>query len=286
MVPGGLLVWQLAPPLLAVAAGQPRWWPAAFALAAGVNLWGWLAALRKRNAMLDTPTSRVASAAQGYVELIGAGRPLDGVQLLTPHTQLPCLWYRYRVERRQRDEWRRVDSGESELSFGLDDGSGLCRLDPRGAEILTTHVEVRVEGELRYTEEVLLKDDRLYALGLFQSLSPDPGERRRQVGEILGEWKQDRQALHDRFDRDRDGRIDPAEWDRARREAESEAARAEAAAPRHVLVHPGGGRPYLIGNHAPERLGRRFGRLAWLHLALLVAMTAAAGWAWDRLVSS
>src|SRR5574340_130547 len=60
------------------------------ALMAPLSLVAWTSAYRRTRAVADTPTSKVASAAQGYVELIGEGRPLGGAPLLSPLTQLPC----------------------------------------------------------------------------------------------------------------------------------------------------------------------------------------------------
>ena len=75
-------------------------------------------------------TSKVASAAQGYVELIGSGRPLAGAPLISPVSQLPCLWYRYKIERKTSDnKWVLEDKGESDASFILEDGTGECVVD-------------------------------------------------------------------------------------------------------------------------------------------------------------
>jgi hypothetical protein len=282
------LVLQALPFAAALALENPAMWAYAFAFAAAVNLWAWLAALRKRVNILDTPTSRVASAAQGYVELIGRARPLAGGELLTPHSQLPCLWYRYRVLRSENNAWREVDSGESEMPFGLDDGSGLCELDPRGAEILTTHEETRTEGEYRHIEQVLLKGDRLYVLGDFASVNGAQLalDRRRDVGELLGDWKADKAELHGRFDLDGNGEIDAREWQLARLAADREVGRRHEALrrqpQRHLLRRPAHGRPYLISNREPDRLGRRYAWLAALHLALLVATLTGLGWSLER----
>ena len=58
-------------------------WVACLALIAAISLCAWMSALRRRRAITDTPTSRIASAAQGYVELSGSGRPLDHPPLLS-----------------------------------------------------------------------------------------------------------------------------------------------------------------------------------------------------------
>lgn len=75
--------------------GQRSGWLLALGAIGLLGTWGWLSSLRRARAILDTPTSRIGSAAQGIVELVGKGRPLPGAPLLSPMTHLPCLWYRY-----------------------------------------------------------------------------------------------------------------------------------------------------------------------------------------------
>lgn len=260
-------------------------WLSVFVAAALINLWAWIAALGWRRAIVDTPTSRVASAAQGFVELIGVGQPLADTQLLSPFTRLPCLWYRYTVERRENDEWKQTEEGESDLPFNLDDDSGRCELDPVGAEILTTHQEIRTQGDERHTEYVLLKGDRLYALGEFVSFNGAQTvlDTRTDVGDLLAEWKADQAALHDRFDLDRNGVIDEKEWRLARQAAEREIARRHLEIRKQPTLHrlqkPGSRKPCLIANHSPEQLGRRYAWLSAAHLALLLACLFGIGWA-------
>jgi hypothetical protein len=218
----------------------------------------------------------VASTAQGYVELNGSAQPHAGQQLMTPHTHLPCLWYRYRLDRRVNDKWQRVDSAESLAPFDLEDASGRCTIEPAGAHVQTTHVETRREGDLRHTEEVLLKDDALYALGAFRSQGATDLvlDARREEGELLGEWKQDPAELHRRFDLDRDGDISSKEWMLARLAARREIARQHlelrAQPTRHFLARPTDGQPFLIANLPPEALGRRYAWLARLCLTLML----------------
>ena len=67
---------QLAALLVGAKVGTPGAWALSAALVAGISLFAWLLAMRHVRAIGDTPTSRVASAAQGYVELRGTGRAL------------------------------------------------------------------------------------------------------------------------------------------------------------------------------------------------------------------
>lgn len=251
-------------------------WKAILLALAAINVVAWLAALRIARAINDTPTSRVASAAQGYVELHGIAQAHQGQELLTPFSQLPCLWYRYRTERRSGDRWEQVESGESRVPFDLQDATGRCTLEPDGAHIQTTHKETRNDGQWRHTEEVLLKGDRLYALGAFRSVSGhdlvlDP---RLEEGELLAEWKEDQTALHRRFDLDGDGDISSKEWMlarlAARREIAKQHAELRAQAIRHFLAKPDDRRPFLISNLSPDAMGTRYGWLARAFLALML----------------
>jgi hypothetical protein len=270
-----LLLAQTGLAYLAFELEDPQVWRFGLLIAAGINLVGWLHALRIARAIADTPTSRVASAAQGYVELRGTAQPYLGRQVFTPHTQLPCLWYRYTVERRDGNKWRHMDSGESAEPFYLADASGRCALDPAGAHIETTHMEVRTEGEQRHTEYVLLKGDVLYALGLFVSDRPEDRvlDARVDEGDLLAEWKENQAELHRRFDLDGDGAISPQEWLLARQAARREislrhlAIRAEAS--RHGMGDPEDGRPYLISNLPPDGLGERY---RWMSRVFAVLM--------------
>lgn len=275
-----LFLAQLGLAYLAIELEDPMVWRVGLLVAAGINLVGWLFALRIARAIEDTPTSKVASAAQGYVELRGTAQPHGGQQVVTPHTGLPCLWYRYTVERRDGNKWRHMDSGESPWPFDLADASGRCTLDPAGAHIESTHLEVRTEGDVRHTELVLLKGDSLYALGLFASDRPENRVLYARVdeGNLLAEWKEDQTELHRRFDLDRDGAISPREWLLARQAARREIARRHQAiraeTVRHGMSDPGDGRPFLISNLPPDRLG---GRYRWESRLFLLAMLGSLG---------
>lgn len=257
---------------------------AALSLATILGLWAWLAAMRRHRAIADTPTSRIASAAQGYVELVGQGRPLPDAPLLSPMTSLPCLWYRYTLYRRVNDRWEYEEQGRSDLEFLLDDGSGRCLVDPAGAEVLSSHVETREAGDRRYTEHLLSEGDRLYLLGQFASTSASHEglDARQDLGDLLHDWKRDPDALRRRFDLDGDGEISEQEWSLAVAAARREVAdshRGRLREPiRHRLSKPPRGRIYLISDHAPDDLGRRYARWAAAHLAVLLVVLG--GWAW------
>jgi len=242
-------------------------------LMAALGFVAWMSALRHARMIDDTPTSRVASAAQGYVELQGSGRPLGGLPLRSPLTGLPCLWYRYRVERRDNNnKWVHDDAGESDSSFLLDDGSGQCMVDPEGAEILVTRRDTWTRGERRYTQWLVIEHDPLYALGHFVTRGSADLELdvKADVGMLLAQWKEDRKHLLHRFDLDRDGEISLDEWELARRQARREVLavhrEARGHAELHVLHAPADGRLYLISTLPPETLALRYRRWSRAHL--------------------
>jgi hypothetical protein len=275
--------------LFAVAAiftTNPGWgWSVGFGFLMVSGLYGWLRAVRTGRLITDTPTSRIASAAQGYVELHGRGRPLDGIPLLSPVNGLPVLWYRVRTERKQSDgKWRHVATDESDASFLLDDGSGVCAVDPEGADMMVARREVYRQGDLRHTQWCLIAQDRVYVLGEFAtlgSISPEL-DTTRQIRELLDHWKSDRKTLLTRFDLDGDGEIDPREWELARSQARREVMKLHqevlVAPEAHVMRKPASDRLYLISDLDPQGLARRYRRWSLFHLTVFLGATAAAAW--------
>ncbi|MCP4995025.1 MAG: hypothetical protein GY934_14770, partial [Gammaproteobacteria bacterium] len=240
------------------------WFFLALSIAAAIG--GFFFAFRllgKARLIEDTPTAKIRSAHQGYVELNGTANPTANEPEIAPLTGTACCWYRYRIEKRGDKSWHTVDKGTSEQLFLLQDPTGICLIDPEGAEVtpgekdvwhgsdrhpgrlrpthsnrtnpsvltdLLGRLNMKVEigsNRYRYTEERIHVDDQVYAIGLFKSLDDlDHASNRSEIiRDLLHSWKQDHQALLARFDRDGDGEIDLDEWDDARREATREAAR-------------------------------------------------------------
>ena len=205
-------------------------WFWALNLGAAVIGGGWFAFrwMHVARVIEDTPTSRVRSAAQGYVELEGRARPLAGTMNLAPMTQRDCVWWRYRVQHRsesagrggRRELWRTVASGRSGQPFLIDDGTGECIVQPADAEVLAAEsttwygatpwptsapgkAGLRIDGrDYRYLEERIHVHEQVYALGSFRSVSgTGNGVTEDAVRALLAEWKQDQDALGRRFDR-------------------------------------------------------------------------------------
>lgn len=259
-------------------------WLVSLGLMACISLFAWMSALRRLRLVRDTPTSRIASAAQGYAEVIGRGKPLPDKPVLSRLTGLPCLWYRYKIESKQGDKWRTEDTGESEEPFLLTDDSGQCVVDPSGAEILTSHQDTWYEADYRYTEWTLLHAEQIYTLGQFRTFGGGSvvADQNEEVRNILAEWKQNMPELRKRFDLDNDGQLDMQEWMLARQAAKREAEKrikAERAQPDvNYMVQPQDGRLFLISNLPQEKLERRYWFWVWAHLAIFFGALGGLAW--------
>jgi hypothetical protein len=230
-----------------------------------------------------------------------------------PLTHLPCTWWRYKIEERRSSGrsrgWNSIDSGTCEAPFILDDGTGQCLIDPRGAQVFpraktvwyggTEWPEVRIpdgqgffgkladalipNGSYRYTEYRLELHETVCALGAYRSLggvsieSPD-----RAVAELLREWKQDQKTLLERFDTNHDGILESDEWDRARAAARQQIVDGMVVEPQapglSVLSKPADGRAFLLSASDGRSLAQRLRRNAMVGAAACVGSSAALVW--------
>lgn len=270
--------------IIAVAAqfDTPAAWPWAALAMSGVSFAAWVGNYRRLRRIADTPLSNIASAAQGYVEISGTSEA-GATPLLSRLTHLPCLWFQFEVYERSGDnKWTLRDAGASEEPFVARDATGTCIIDPRGAEIVTTHEQTWTSGDFRYTERLLLPREHLYALGEFATTGGAASmlDGKADVGQLLAEWKRDPQSLHERFDLDRNGTIDLREWELARRQAQREVEASHrdirSRDGTHHLRKPQDGRLFLISNYLPDRLQSSYLRWAWAHAVVCVGASALA----------
>jgi hypothetical protein len=230
------------------------------AAATGGGFYIWKKSFQHARVMEDTPTSKVRSAAQGFVELTGIQHSLEGSDLTAPLSGIACTWWDYRIEKRQKHRnskghttttWVTVEKDTSVGFFNLRDDTGEILVNPLGADVTASLKKVwygssrRPAGgdssgsgfglgmgksmgmgmgrRYRYTERIMRSGEPIYALGHFQTWSNVEGskERAERRAKILAEWKENPGELLERFDEDGDGRIDADEWERARQAAEA-----------------------------------------------------------------
>jgi hypothetical protein len=270
--------------------------PAEYAIVTGIALVLALAAfiamfrfVHRSRLIKDTPTSLIRSAHQGYVELEGTAELLRGEPIRAALTGSICTWYTFKVDEYRRGSrgggrWHTIRSGNSKALFLLRDGTGECVIDPDGALVTPSSKTVwygnsrdwtpgtpvpsgrsLLGGRYRYTEQRIVPSDHLYALGLFRSEGgghhlPDVRE---EVRVLLNQWKQDQPGLLERFDANRDGRIDQQEWEGVRRAAEAEVRRQmreqQSGPVIHIMSKPRHGRrPYLLSTLPQDALSVRY----------------------------
>lgn len=297
--------------LRAIAAAAPaaHFWTATAVVAVGalVGFARSFRLLRRTRLIEDTPTARLRSAPQGYIELEGHARLLPGDPIVAPLSGVRCVWWRYRIQEREssgRPRWDTIASGTSDSLFELDDGSGRCVVDPVGARVIPSVRRVWTGntanappplstgggwigrlpfGRYRYTEELLEAGTPLYALGWFRTDGGAEGSDQAAVQrELLIEWKRDQPALLARFDRNHDGLIDGEEWESARAAAAAEARREAVAQPVgpdvNVLSRPPDRRNFLLSGKTQRDLIACSRRSASITFLLALAATAVVTW--------
>jgi len=240
---------------------------------------------RRARIIEDTPTSKIRSAAQGYVELAGHGELMEGEPVIAPLTTTPCTWYRYKVEKINDRHSRVVASGTSDELFVLEGNTGRCVIDPEGATVTcktkkTWHESGypsqrhshksssffgRLGGRYRYTEERMHPGEPLYAIGMFMSVGggAESFNTDAEVREVLALWKKNPTALLKHFDSNGDGELDVQEWEVVRKAAyqrvRREQSKRSVESPTHLMKKPQyDNRPYLLSVYPQHELIKRY----------------------------
>ena len=255
--------------------------------------------LRRCRTIEDMPTSRLRSAAQGYIEVEGFARLMDGPPIICPLSATRCAWWRYKIEEKRQDvgdrnsRWVTIASAESDDCFLLDDGSGTCIVNPAGASVIpgatrswygyTSRPDVSYEQgrgwwrqlwcKYRYTEELLHLTRPLYALGAFRTQTgmAESFDERADLNDLLLKWKHDPKMMA-LFDTNKDGHVDAREWEAARRMGlaqvrREQVERAVATPDLNILAKPRDGKPYILSGVPQAALVRRYRGYAIASLA-------------------
>lgn len=234
-VVGTLLLATLGAAAGSVLADHARPWPEL--VAAGVGLLGLTHALTlfdRRRRVENFPTSRIRSAAVGACEIQGYARA--ALPLRTPYSQMPCVWYEFRVVRREtgsdaKERVHIVTGHSNDHPFYIEDETGRLEVDPTGAQVEVSTVQklsqVPFSGaplppgtRVEITERYIPVDQPIWVIGHLQVMGDAAaGEESRM--ERLRVLKADplRMAAGDA---NGDGIVDGEEWQSMVEEARGE----------------------------------------------------------------
>jgi hypothetical protein len=151
--------------------------------------------VRNYRIMEDTPTSKIRSCSQGFVELEGLQDNLAGQKTLGKLSNRNYTWYSYSIEkyvkRGKNSRWEILEEGVSDDFFVINDYTGTCVVNPNGAEVETKNKLVwkgftrtptyvprnklskatgSIFGDYRYTEHYMLPKTHIYAIGMFKTI--------------------------------------------------------------------------------------------------------------------
>ncbi len=112
------------------------WCGVGFCAGIGLFIYGFKL-LQRRRLILDTPLSKIRSAAMGMVEV--SGLAVGPYTMIAPITARPCYYYRTLVweykQRGKNKEWVKVAGECMHVPFFVDDNTGRMLVDPRGADL-------------------------------------------------------------------------------------------------------------------------------------------------------
>ncbi len=261
-------------------------WTEIFALGFGVFSWfACFKSLKVARLIEDTPTSKIRSAHQGYIEIVGRSESNQDNEVL--HAKLTgsrCVWFSFEIEKYtsngKNSSWKTIEKGTSKAPILFNDDTGYCFIHPDRADV-STHTKKVWYGSsrhptsttssgifnrrYRYTETRIHAGDPIYALGHFETVHPPSAadQTKTSMNTLINQWKQDYDALVAKYDRDGNGEIDMQEWEKVRTDAQAEAAKKVCDNYDHTPVNvmsysPARGQPFVISTSEPKDLSRRY----------------------------
>jgi hypothetical protein len=135
--------------------------------------------LRDIRRLERAPRSLVAAVLPGEATLSGRASA-DGAALRAPDSGAEALYYRYLVEREERDEdgdkhWKTIADRTAFQAFVLSDESGSIRIDPSERVRFDADVRhTRRDGDLRYSEARIDPGDEVFVFGYVDAAQRPP----------------------------------------------------------------------------------------------------------------
>ncbi len=279
-------------------------WPIGLLIVALVGFYFAFKNMHNKRIIEDTPTSKIRSAAQGYLELIGHGYLMEGQPIVSPLTGSTCTWYEFTVEERRKsgknNQWVTIRKAISDELFLLKDETGQCIIDPEGAHVTVSNKSVWYGGtpnpmtaalnkskkggffsgliinnKYRYTEKLLHPGESLYAIGFYKTVGGAGAhfDVNEDVRELIREWKTDTAELMKKFDTNKDGELDLKEWQQVRDEAYKQImvkhSEQKTMPPVHLMSKTNDKRrPYILSALAEDDLVRN------LHIYAVISIAA------------
>lgn len=127
-------------PAIIVRSSDPNallfWCVLGFCAGIGLFLYGFRL-LQRRRLILDTPFSKIRSAAMGMIEV--SGLAVGPYTMIAPITARPCYYFRTLIweykQSGKNKQWVKVAGECMHLPFFVDDNTGRLLVDPRGADL-------------------------------------------------------------------------------------------------------------------------------------------------------
>lgn len=112
-------------------------WPVAGACAGVYLFWRGFGMLQRKRLIMNTPASKIRSAAMGLVEV--SGLATGPYTLCAPITGRSCYYYRSTAwqwkHQGKNGQWEKVADESMHVPFFLDDNTGRVLVNPQGAEL-------------------------------------------------------------------------------------------------------------------------------------------------------
>jgi len=247
---------------------------AGFFFAGSLALWSAFRAKAIHRYITDTPRSKIASAAQGFVEVQGRCEFYGNRETQGFMSGPPCVWHRYLLLRLRAMP---LQVGASEIPFVVRDDSGVCVVDPKGAKVVSSSTRNWSSDGTWFSSKYIRHGTKMYVIGEIRAdgCSLSSYNENAEVGSLLAQWKKDKPWLLEEFDANRNGELDSMEWESAVKRAKkiSRDIHDEQAVERveNVIRKPGNGMPMLISDRHPDQLASQFSTLSRFNVAVVVA---------------
>lgn len=273
-------------------------------------MWG-LRQLRQKRLIQNIATSKIRSAAMGLVELNGVAQPRTVAQP-APISKIPCCWWACAVQELRSNgknsHWATLKTIGSNDLFYLDDTTGRVMVNPINADlhVLTQTIELNsatrtamspvLQGwglddthwfggvrRLRVMEQVIPDGAPVYLMGQLISTAESTQDQRARLMARLRAAKADAQLMA-AADLNKDGQVDPNEWDALRKQQEDifykeELARQANMPNEHqMLVQAPTEHPYIISTGDEGDLVSAYAWKAPLGLLGGLILTGIGGW--------